>query len=1173
MKISGINFPKPLLDALRDGDLVIFAGAGVSMGEPARLPNFRRLAEAIAQGTGEVLHDEPEDQFLGRLQHKGQNVHERAAQALSRDGLEPTDLHRFLLQLYSGPESTRIVTTNFDLLFEQAAEDVFESLPEVFTAPALPLGGKFKGIVHVHGSVDRTDDMILTDMDFGRAYLTEGWARRFLVDLFRSFPILFVGYSHNDIVVNYLARAMPPSEKEHFALTDDVDVAQWQILGVEAVIYPKSSDDDHSDLYKGVDSLARYARRGILDWHREITEVSKSPPSLNEEAMDLIDDALWDPTYTRFFTEAASHPEWVHWLDQHKHLDGLFGVSDPEELGERDRQLALWLAKTFARDHAAELFLLIGRHRMRIHPGFWTVIGRGIGLQKDWREDADTLAKWVSLLLATSPILPPDFVLPWLSGRSAEAELTNSLLDIFDAMSTSRLLLRSYVANPDGDANSAIFEKVEMPYDHHLLSPVWNDHLKPKLNEIAEPLLAIVVRNLETRHRALHVWELADRNQDITNISRSSIERHEQNRRPKDIDVAIDVARDCLEYLAATQPEAAATWCERLMRADVPILRRLAVHILSTRKDLTADEKINWLLIGKRLFDFAAHREILEALRGSYPHVSSEQRKAVIAKVFESADLQQLGDDSEYRAAYRQFIWLDWLCSSDPNCELAEQAREDLHEQHPDFRSSEQPKHIESITEAKRIEPHSPRSVDDLLSRPAIELLDDLLTFNEDSLFVPNREGLLRAVEEAAKRRFDWGLDLADVLAESGRWDTDLWPFLTRAWSRELDKGKHREVLARLSNAALCKNHAPSIADTLYALVKDGGTPYAADLLPEANQVANTLWACLDRNEQPIETGDWLFRAINHPAGVLTQYWLGSLALWRNQQDVRPDYLGAEYFPAFSNIIQDKTYVGRLGKAVLASNLRFILAADEKWAIRHLVPLFDHVDDDDYRAVWDGFLYDGINPQVASLLENAFFNTVSRIRVLFPNGGQAREQFVSFYALMVAYFVDEPLDPWLPKFFENAEVEDICQFAWCIGAHLRGMDDAKQQESWERWLKRYWENRLQGIPAPLDIPSEVEEILDWLPYFSGLFPEAVELAIRLPQTTLERGSVIDELSKGELWSKYPEATAKLLIHLGGFESPPWAWHGGKQLIKELLERDLATDIKTKLKELSARLGL
>ena len=87
--------------------------------------------------------------------------------------------------------------------------------------------------------------------------------------------------------------------------------------------------------------------------------------------------------------------------------------------------------------------------------------------------------------------------------------------------------------------------------------------------------------------------------------------------------------------------------------------------------------------------------------------------------------------------------------------------------------------------------------------------------------------------------------------------------------------GKHRKVLARLSNAELCMNHPQSIADALYALVKDGGPPYAANLLPEANQIATSLWGCLERNEPPTETGDWLFRAINHPAGVLTLYWLG----------------------------------------------------------------------------------------------------------------------------------------------------------------------------------------------------------------------------------------------------------------------------------------------------------
>ena len=32
MRIGGVEFPKPLLNALRDGRLVVFAGADVSMG-------------------------------------------------------------------------------------------------------------------------------------------------------------------------------------------------------------------------------------------------------------------------------------------------------------------------------------------------------------------------------------------------------------------------------------------------------------------------------------------------------------------------------------------------------------------------------------------------------------------------------------------------------------------------------------------------------------------------------------------------------------------------------------------------------------------------------------------------------------------------------------------------------------------------------------------------------------------------------------------------------------------------------------------------------------------------------------------------------------------------------------------------------------------------------------
>ncbi|MGH8613527.1 MAG: hypothetical protein ACREYF_16295 [Gammaproteobacteria bacterium] len=72
MKFGSLDFPDPLVSAVRDRNLVIFAGAGVSRGEPAHLPSFKCLAELIAAGTGETQQEnEPEDRFLGRLQHKG----------------------------------------------------------------------------------------------------------------------------------------------------------------------------------------------------------------------------------------------------------------------------------------------------------------------------------------------------------------------------------------------------------------------------------------------------------------------------------------------------------------------------------------------------------------------------------------------------------------------------------------------------------------------------------------------------------------------------------------------------------------------------------------------------------------------------------------------------------------------------------------------------------------------------------------------------------------------------------------------------------------------------------------------------------------------------------------------------------------------------------------------
>ncbi len=171
-KLGAIDFDDSILDALRDDRLIVFAGAGVSMGPPSNLASFWKLTCDIAQGTGLAPREnEPLDRFLGQLHHQNTAVHERAAQLLSPAGSAPNALHHDLLRLFHTVDRVRLVTTNFDLHFENAANALFGAIPDVYRAPALPLGYDFSGIVHVHGALPRARDLVLTDADFGRAYL------------------------------------------------------------------------------------------------------------------------------------------------------------------------------------------------------------------------------------------------------------------------------------------------------------------------------------------------------------------------------------------------------------------------------------------------------------------------------------------------------------------------------------------------------------------------------------------------------------------------------------------------------------------------------------------------------------------------------------------------------------------------------------------------------------------------------------------------------------------------------------------------------------------------------------------------------------------------------------------------------------------------------------------
>lgn len=360
---SLVNLPEQLVTAQGDGKLVVFAGAGVSQGAPSSYPSFAGLVEEVGQRAGIASTDgKRPDRFLGELEKRKIKVHQIVREILSRPDSRPTRLHSGLLSLFRSPQEVRLVTTNFDRHFSTAARELFGDRVPEYRAPALPLGHRFNGIVYLHGCVDQEpEELILTDSDFGRAYLTEGWATRFLKGLFNRYVVLFVGYSHEDYIMEYLGRGLPP-ESLRFALVpenkNNPDREKWELRGIQPILYPHDAGDaDHRALVEAVEAWAARTRMGLTEHEQRIKDIVRNAPPLDPEEVDYIVESIRDPVRAKIFANYAETPEWLRWVEKWDVLKPLFKGGVPAD--DLAPVFAWWFADKFAVDHPEEALAVV----------------------------------------------------------------------------------------------------------------------------------------------------------------------------------------------------------------------------------------------------------------------------------------------------------------------------------------------------------------------------------------------------------------------------------------------------------------------------------------------------------------------------------------------------------------------------------------------------------------------------------------------------------------------------------------------------------------------------------------------------------------------------------------------------------------------------------------------
>lgn len=262
---------------------------------PAGLPSFAGLAKGIIDKLGSKKAIEPYER----------GDFDRAFNALFREfGRDEIDLqvfnalrapknpdlknHQNLLTLSRSADGRpQIVTTNFDLLFERAESGIRASIPPIL--PNLELNQSIDGLVYLHGRLispqsTKLPAYVVSSSDFGRAYLSEGWAASFVKSLREQFAIVLVGYRAEDPPMRYLLEGLH-SAIEHryshpiYAFTPgDAEEAEelWSERGVTPIPYT-AIDGNHDCLWNTIEAWADSVKSPDK-WTNNVISLAQRPP-------------------------------------------------------------------------------------------------------------------------------------------------------------------------------------------------------------------------------------------------------------------------------------------------------------------------------------------------------------------------------------------------------------------------------------------------------------------------------------------------------------------------------------------------------------------------------------------------------------------------------------------------------------------------------------------------------------------------------------------------------------------------------------------------------------------------------------------------------------------------------------------------------------------------------
>lgn len=1176
---ENVDIPEKILEAQENGNLVIFAGAGISMGKPSCLPNFSDLTKEIVNLCGEKFDKGKEpDIYLGELDEKKGSVHQKTINIFKKSK-SYNEIHKNIIRLFgnNNEKNIKIVTTNFDRHFSEAIEDLkkegyIDNIHE-YSAPAIPRGNNFNGIVYLHGNVNQNaEELILTDKDYGRAYLVEGWAADFIRSLYDSnYTILFLGYSHDDVVLKYLARGMKKKQNKFALVADGSNVyKKWGTINIKAILYPVNNKE-HIELNKAIKELSDQINWGFPNHETHIKQITELLPPIRKEDNDYIKYSLRKIERINVFCNYAEDSRWVKWLDDNEFLKNIFSYTS---LSDCEKTLSFWLAKMVVSDKTNIIKSIIIKNYSKLNIITADEILSQISKlskidEKKW------LIEWLIIIFKNFPSYRLDDE-TYFGDQFIEIIKKLDFKNEEDKSDIIFIIIKNLI-NFEINANNSLFDtnpsyKIKFYPATYILKKLYEDVVKKNLDLISEKIIPYMIEMFKESFNYLKLLKLADHNFDILSIERNCLDKH-NDEYPENVDFLIDILRDCIKYQAENKIESRFYYYHSLKTSGMPLLERFYIYSITLEKEYSYEKKMNLIIDEGWFFNSSVESEIYNLI------ISSENFSHEIISKLEIITKERknfLDKNNKERLEYHSlFDRIEWLIGKGIESYSLKSLKESLKNSYNFLPTSNPEKHgIINVP----IQFKSPISKNELKN----------LDFSDIFELIKKYEGK-SSYEDKGNKIIEYDLDsllnlLKDLISSDWNYaekfyknfnnkkiefNENIWNSFFRGIENHFEK---LDKITEMINRFLYQEKCVAEIANLFSSFSNKDIHFSYDTF-------NILISLIDRliqievpskfnNEKDQNKIDWLFRAINCSKGQFTIFLLKILSIsYQNKSEKQTKDIFKEL---------DKILKIDMARIIISSQLNMLFNINQQWTKANLLPLMDAKNNDKATQSWEGYLGWGTyNLHLLKELSSYSINATELINGFDNPMYQNRFCEIISNSILYAFDDETKRGEFLRKFIKKSNDKMKECFHNNLFLILKKISSVEIYDNvWMKWLKKYIEERiLNDYPIPFST-SELQKVIDILALEDKIFNEGPKIILK----NIEKCPVFDRdwnpkfLLNDNIQKNNENACNLLLWILKSQESGYYLKDDSVQSIKKLYYACQNEEIKKKLKEELNRLG-